>query len=198
MVVVPGQCLVQRPGRHAEPRLHVGHGLVAVEERHQRHLGLLHVRAVDYEVGRGAGLFHHELRCPGVIGVLGHETLATGVDDEPGDQHRGRVERRGDERLVHVPQARARRHPEPDAKTVVVRRAERDELRGQRRGVPGDHLGVHHETPGGDHGRAGPDHPGVAERTPGQPHDGAGLAGHQAGRAGLVPHLDAGVGDPVA
>ena len=61
----------------------------------------------------------------------------------------------------------------------------------------GDHLGVHHEAPGGDHGRSCPDNPGVTERTPGQPYDGAGLVGHQAGRAGLVPHLDAGLLNPV-
>src|SRR5260370_6877921 len=38
--------------------------------------------AVDYEVRGGAALFHHELRCPCVVGVLGHETHPTGVDDD--------------------------------------------------------------------------------------------------------------------
>ena len=50
-----------------------------------------------------------------------------------------RVERRGDERLLHEPQLGAHRRAEPDAEPVVVRRGEREQLRAELWGQLLDH-----------------------------------------------------------
>mgnify|MGYP006189616315 CR=1 FL=1 len=158
VLVVVAEGLLQRPGRQVETRLHLGDGLPAVDERAEREVGVLDVGRVHDQVCRRVRLLQDERRGAGVVGVLGHEPLTALVDDQSRHQHRRRVERRGDERLVHVLQRRADRLAEPDAQPVVVRRTEREGDRLQARCVALDHVRVVDEATRRDHDAASPHH----------------------------------------
>ncbi len=132
-LVVAVQRLRDRAGGQLEGRLQLLDRLVAVDQRHQRELGVLDVLAVDDQVRRVVGLLHHELRRARVVAVLRDEALPVLVDQDPADQRGRRVDRRRDERLLHVLELRADRLAEADAEPVVVRRAQGEELGAERR-----------------------------------------------------------------
>ena len=79
--------------RDAERGFHFGDRFPSVDQRDQRHRGVLQVRLVDDQIRRAVGLIHDETRSPGMVGVFGDEPLAELVDDDPGEQDRRRVRR---------------------------------------------------------------------------------------------------------
>ena len=189
--VVAVQCGDQIARRNAERGLHLCDRLEAVDELDQRERRPFEMFLVDDEERRVVGLVHDESRCAGVVGVLGDEPLSEIVDDDPGEQDRRRVDRGGDERLVHVLGGTTGRHAQSDAETVVVGVAEYERLLGQFGGVLGDHLGVHHETARGDHHRFGPNRAGVGEVLPRHTDHLAVVVDHQVRGTGLVADLHA-------
>ena len=136
-----------------------------------------------------------------MVGVLGHEPVALLVHHDAGDELGRRVERRGDERLLHEPQLGAHRSAEADAEPVVVRRREREQLRAELWGQLLDHRVVADVATGSDHDRPCTDRTALVVPAPGDAHDRAATLGtclhDQVGRAGLVPHVDVGLRDPL-
>ena len=160
---------------------------------------MLDVRGVDDQVGGLVGLVEDEARGARVVAVLGDEPLAELVDHDAGQQLRGWVEGRGDERLVHHPQLTAGRGTEPDPEAVVVGGGRGEQLGAELRGVGGHHLWVADVATGRDHHRPRPDGAPLVVAAPLHPHDCAAALGadldDEVGGAGLEAHLDGGLGD---
>ena len=186
--------------RDAQSLRHLGHRLPAVDELDQRHLRHLHVCLVDDQIRGLVGLLEDERRGARVVGILGDEPIAFGVDDDAGQQDLGRIGGRGDEQLVHVRRHAPRRDAQFDAQPVVVRVAQnvgRDHavvfglaFLAQRGRVLGDHVRVHREAARGDHHGIGLDVTAFVEALPAHAHDGAVAVDDECGGAGLVTHRD--------
>ena len=182
--------------RDSQCGLHLSDRLVPVDELDQREVGPLQMVLVDDEERGVVGLVHHETRRARVVGILGHEPPTEFVDDESGQQDRRRVDRGGDERLIHVFGGGPGRDAEADAQAVVVGVAQDERLLSEFRGVGGHHLRVHHEPARSDHHGAGSDGAGLGEPFPRHPDD-ASVLGHQVRRTGLVADLDAEFSGPL-
>ena len=122
------------PAGMPECRFHFRHRLKAVDELDQRHLGHLHVRLIDDQVGLLVGLLQHVRRCARMVGVLGNEPLSLVVDDDARQQDLRWVRGRGDEQPVEV--LAPRRRPRRRAECRARRRGDCPECRARpRRGV---------------------------------------------------------------
>ena len=195
MFVVALQSGGQVARRDSQRGLHLRDRLIAVDELDQREFRTLQVVLVDDQERGMIGLVHHETRRAGMVGVLGHESLAEFVDDQSGQQDRRRIDRRGDEGLVHMFGGTADGDTETDTQAIVVGVAQNEGFLGEFGRVGGNHLRVHHEPARGDHHGFSPDRGGVTETLPRHP-DHIAVLGHQARRAGLVADLDAEFGGP--
>ncbi|CAA0120708.1 Uncharacterised protein [Mycolicibacterium vanbaalenii] len=190
--------------RNSQCGLHLGDRLPTVDELDQRHLGHLHVGLVDDQIGRLLRLFEHESRRARMIGILGDESLAVGVDDDAGEQDLRRIGRGGDEQLVHVGGHPAGRDTQPDAQTIVVRIAQNVgrhhpvvlglAFLAERGRVLSHHLGVHREAPRCDDDGRGFHLAGLAEVLPPHPDHRAVVVGDEAGRSGFIADLHPEIG----